>query len=87
MTDTQRTAKRQKRQVHDPARIVAARAAAGLSQIEVTRRAGLASGTLSKIENSEAGTTPETLVKIADAIGCPVTQLLSSDLPTGTTDE
>lgn len=74
---TQRTPnERLKRPLHDKDRVIAARIKARLIQAEVRRRAGLATGTLSRIEAGTVGTTPETLGKIAKAIGCDYEDLL-----------
>lgn len=61
--------------------MVAARVRARLSQAEARRRAGLATGTLSKIEAGVVGTTPETLGKIAKALGCAYEDLLFQPTP------
>lgn len=55
----------------------------GISQADLARRIGVAKATMSNIENSVHGTTPETNRKLADAMGVP---LESITYPVGVTD-
>jgi transcriptional regulator with XRE-family HTH domain len=54
------------------------RCLAGLTQLEVSRRAGLVPNTVSRIEGRHAGTA-RTVVKLAQALGVSVAQLRSVD--------
>lgn len=73
---TQRTVnERSRAPLHDKDRLKTARINAGLSQAGLSRKAGLGRGTVSKLENGR-GTRPETLGKIADALGCKLADLL-----------
>ncbi len=56
-------------------RILQARTQRNLSQIELSRRSGLASSYLSRIENRRLEPRPKTLRKIADALGVPLAEL------------
>ncbi len=56
----------------------------GLKINDVARIAGLSQGMVSKIENAQVSTSLETLSKLCDAIGLPISQLFSDyDRPTG----
>jgi DNA-binding XRE family transcriptional regulator len=54
----------------------AARVAAGLTQTEVARRAGMKQSSLSDLERGRWNPTRPLLVRIAAALGCPVQRLL-----------
>jgi transcriptional regulator with XRE-family HTH domain len=56
-------------------RILQARTQRNLSQSELSRRSGLASSYLSRIENRRLEPRPKTLRKIADALGVPLADL------------
>jgi DNA-binding XRE family transcriptional regulator len=56
-------------------RILQARTQRDLSQSELSRRSGLASSYLSRIENRRLEPRPKTLRKIADALGVPLAEL------------
>ncbi|MBS99892.1 MAG: XRE family transcriptional regulator [Oceanospirillaceae bacterium] len=56
----------------------------GLKITDVARIAGLSQGMVSKIENAQVSTSLETLSRLCDAIGLPISQLFSNyDHPTG----
>lgn len=74
--------------IRERARVAASirsiREARGLSTRELGRRAGLASGTVSMIENSRTGVSLESLRKIAGVLDVPVVEFLAEsdvDLP------
>ncbi|MBZ5544822.1 MAG: helix-turn-helix transcriptional regulator [Acidobacteriia bacterium] len=56
-------------------RILQARTQKNLSQSELSRRSGIASSYLSRIENRRLEPRPKTLRKIADALGVPLAEL------------
>lgn len=56
-----------------------ARQRAGLTQVELAQRAGLAQPAISLIELGQANPTVQTLQQIADALGCPLADLLKAD--------
>ncbi len=53
-----------------------ARMRAGLDQGEAAARAGISQANLSRIESSKSKPRHETLLKLADAYGCSVDELL-----------
>lgn len=56
----------------------------GLKIIDVARIAGLSQGMVSKIENAQVSTSLETLNRLCDAIGLPISQLFADyDRPNG----
>lgn len=56
----------------------------GLKITDVARIAGLSQGMVSKIENAQVSTSLDTLSRLCDAIGLPISQLFSNyDRPTG----
>ncbi|GGB85387.1 XRE family transcriptional regulator [Marinobacterium zhoushanense] len=64
--------------------VKAKRTQQGLKITDVARIAGLSQGMVSKIENAQVSTSLETLSRLCDAIGLPISQLFSSyDHPTG----
>jgi len=58
------------------ANIKAIRRALGLNQEELAKKLGLTQANVSRIESSAKGPSAETLVAIADALGCDVRQLM-----------
>lgn len=56
-------------------RILQARTQKNISQSELSRRSGIASSYLSRIENRRLEPRPKTLRKIADALGVPLAEL------------
>jgi transcriptional regulator with XRE-family HTH domain len=56
-----------------------ARQRAGLTQAELAHRAGLAQPAISLIEAGQANPTVQTLQQVADALGCPLADLLKVD--------
>lgn len=53
-----------------------ARVIADLQQDELAERAGVHQTFISLLERGKRGTTPETLAKIAGALGCDITELM-----------
>lgn len=53
------------------------RKAAGLTQAELAEKSGVSRGTIAAIESEsvETATTTETLLKLADALGCKVADI------------
>jgi len=52
---------------------------AGLTQADLAQRAGLAQPAISLIEAGQANPTVQTLQQLADALGCPLADLLKVD--------
>jgi len=66
-------------------RVKTRRTEQGLKITDVARIAGLSQGMVSKIENAQVSTSLDTLSRLCDAIGLPISQLFSDyDRPTGT---
>lgn len=59
----------------------ALRRRAGLTLQELAERSGLASSTLSKIENGQLSPTFETLLRLADGLGIDVAELFDTESP------
>ena len=59
----------------DPGELVRRRWRARLTQAELAALAGISNGQLSKIENGKSGPSPDTLGRLADALGCTVADL------------
>ena len=55
-----------------------ARQRAGLTQAELAQRAGLAQPAISLIEAGQANPTVQTIQQLADALGCPLAELLKA---------
>jgi transcriptional regulator with XRE-family HTH domain len=66
---------------HSPAALLAARLAAGLTLEQVAARAGISAGYVSELEGGTRTPSHATLVRIADAIGCPARQITSDGKP------
>jgi transcriptional regulator with XRE-family HTH domain len=62
-------------------RVRAYRLAAGFSQAEVGRRARMLEKTVGRIERGETNPCLDTIVLIADALGCKVADLFASNEP------
>ncbi|WP_306838200.1 helix-turn-helix domain-containing protein [Catenuloplanes nepalensis] len=60
---------------HSPRRLRAQRVIAGLRLSELARRAEISKGTLSELESGTRNASPETLDKIATALGCTIADL------------
>jgi transcriptional regulator with XRE-family HTH domain len=54
---------------------------AGLSALELSRRSGVARGTLAQLESGSGNPTVETLYALADALGVPLADLLAAEPP------
>jgi transcriptional regulator with XRE-family HTH domain len=57
------------------------RTRAGLSALELSRRSGVARGTLAQLESGTGNPTVETLYALADALGVPLADLLADEPP------
>lgn len=57
---------------HEPEAVEWARRKAGLSQAELARRCGFTRSLICEIEGGTRNATPGTLLKIAEALNCPV---------------
>jgi transcriptional regulator with XRE-family HTH domain len=60
---------------HDPAAVVWARKAKGVTQTWLAREIGVSPGHMSEIEGGSRNAPPHLLNKIAEALNCPVTVL------------
>lgn len=60
---------------HEPEAVVYAREKAGLTRAEAARRAGISPQLMGAIENGTRNAVPATLLKLADALNCPVVVL------------
>jgi transcriptional regulator with XRE-family HTH domain len=58
--------------------IKTARKEAGLKIVDVGRMSGISQGMISKIENAQVSPSLDTLNRLCDAIGIPISQLLSN---------
>lgn len=58
--------------------IKAARKAADLKIVDVCRMSGISQGMISKIENAQVSSSLDSLNRLCDAIGMPISQLLSN---------
>lgn len=56
---------------HEPAAVTYAREQAGLTKRELARRAGISEQLMGRIENGSRNATPETILKLAQALNCP----------------
>ncbi len=66
-------------------RVKSKRTEQGLKITDVARIAGLSQGMISKIENAQVSTSLDTLSRLCDAIGLPISQLFTDyDRPEGT---
>jgi XRE family aerobic/anaerobic benzoate catabolism transcriptional regulator len=61
------------------AKLRRARQRANLIQAELAQRGGLAQPAISLIEAGQANPIVQTLLQIADALGCPLAELLNAD--------
>ena len=70
----------QSTQVFSPTQLARLRKAKGWTQEGLARRANLATVTVSKLEEGKVqDPNSSTLHKLANALGCPVTQLMGAD--------
>ena len=67
--------------------IIKARTAAGLSQKEVAQSMGISPQALAQYEKSRRRPKPATLRRIAEAIGCPVSDLIGDDMKISREDQ
>ena len=70
--------------MHLGTRILQARNQRNISQAELARRAGLAAPNLSRIENRKIEPRPQTLRKIAEALGIPIEEFFREGASTAT---
>lgn len=66
----------QRRLPQDPARLFRRRVRARLTQDQLAEKAGTSKSTISRLENGNAAAEVETLHRIAEALGCDVTELM-----------
>jgi transcriptional regulator with XRE-family HTH domain len=64
------------RLTQDPERIFRKRNEAGLQQKELAARAGITPSRMSRIESGQFAAAPDVLHRLAEALGCPVTDLM-----------
>jgi transcriptional regulator with XRE-family HTH domain len=57
--------------------LAACRAAAGMTQEQLSHASGVATAQISRIENGRANPHMETLVRLAEALGVPVGKLVA----------
>ena len=60
---------------HEPEAVTYARKKAGLTKTELAERLGVALSLVSQIESGKRNATPAMLLKMADALNCPVVVL------------
>lgn len=60
---------------HEPEAVKYARRRAGLSQAALARKLGVARSLVNEIEGGTRNATPAMLIKLAEALGCPVVVL------------
>ena len=60
---------------HEPEAVAWARRRAGLSQTQLAQRMGVSLSLVNMIERGKRNATPEQLLKMADALNCPVVVL------------
>ena len=53
-----------------------ARKAAGLTQVELSRKTGMSQQDISSIERGDRDPTASTLLKLADALGCKIDDIV-----------
>lgn len=61
---------------HDPGAVKAARVAKGWKQVELAEAVSISPGHMSEIESGTRNAPPWLLVKLAEALACPVAELL-----------
>ncbi|MCK2214246.1 helix-turn-helix domain-containing protein [Actinomadura sp. ATCC 31491] len=64
----------------NPAAVRRHRILAGLTQMALAARAEVTDAHVSKIENGKSSVSPEVLARIANELGCKVTDLLAPEL-------
>lgn len=65
--------------IQDPRRVYWLRVKAGLGQKELASRVGISAAQLCRIEKNRSGASIETLHKIAEVLGCDVTELMPAE--------
>ena len=60
---------------HEPEAVAWARKKAGLNQTQLAQRMGVSLSLVNMIERGKRNATPELLLKMADALNCPVVVL------------
>ncbi|MFJ6730071.1 helix-turn-helix transcriptional regulator [Streptomyces sp. NPDC091281] len=63
----------------DPQRLTRRRVEAGLSQNALARKVGVTKQLVSAVSLGKASFSPETLAKVAEALGCEIADLLPED--------
>lgn len=61
----------------NPAALAAIRVLNGLSQAELSRRAGVSQGHISELERGDKKASPKTIKKLADTLGVPMGALMT----------
>ena len=65
----------------DPAKLKAAREAAGLSQSELARRVGISHAAINMVERGKSGMKPDTFQEVVKVLGCEWVDLLADQDP------
>jgi transcriptional regulator with XRE-family HTH domain len=60
---------------HEPEAVVYAREKAGLTKTELAQRMGVSLSLISQIESGDRNATPAMLLRLAEALNCPVVVL------------
>lgn len=72
---------------HEPEAVTYAREKAGLTKAAAARRAGISPQLLGWIEKGVRNATPPVLMRLADALNCPIVVLERKRTPSATTSE
>jgi transcriptional regulator with XRE-family HTH domain len=78
-TETVKTPKRDKPVTHHPERLKWRRFAAGLNGPQLAAKAGYTKQHISKLERGEINASAECLARLAEALGCQVTDLMPDE--------
>lgn len=68
---------------HEPEAVRYARQKAGLTKTDLARRLGVSLSLISQIESGDRNATPAMLLRLADALNCPVVVLERKREPSG----
>jgi transcriptional regulator with XRE-family HTH domain len=71
----------------DPAKLKAAREAAGFSQSELARRVGVSHAAINMVEQGKSGMRPEVFQKVVTELGCQWVDLLADQDPKVAADQ
>ncbi|MFF3847977.1 helix-turn-helix transcriptional regulator [Streptomyces sp. NPDC002328] len=63
----------------DPQRLMRRRVEAGLSQTALARKVGVSKQLVNAVSLGKANFSPETLAKVAEVLGCQISDLLPED--------